>query len=398
MAHFRLLLGLYYRPQAAMSAIIDEGSWLFGALLVVVVSAVMQFAQPGVPPSAVQTVLRAAGTAPTLSLQINPYGIFASLMGLAICVVPSGILMAVLLEPIGSYGVIFRRDYGSLLACTLSAWSVAHLPMIPLAITQIAPPFLLWSAGEALFAILLMFAFRTLYGAGWSKAAVMSVVSVASLGIGYFLYLSFGGVLRFLASPFILLYLWWIFRGDFGDIAQSFRSRQDFKRYLEAASLNPHDAEPHYQLGLVYQKRRQYSEAIERFQKAVAIDPTEADAHYQLGCIAREQGRLEDALRHLDAAVKLNDKLSFSEIWREIGATHLAAGNLEAARAALEKFTARREYDAEGWYWLGETLSQLKQEAEAKACFQKCVEAVKTSPGYRKGVLRRWSKLAEGRL
>jgi tetratricopeptide (TPR) repeat protein len=373
-----------------MGAIIDEGSSLFAALLVVALSALMQFSQPAPAVPATQAALRV--------WQGNPYGAFASLLGLAVCVVPAGILLAVLLEPIGSYGVVFRRDYGPLLACALSAWFAAHLPMVPLALAQLAHPLPLWCAGETLFAGLLVFAFRTLYGAGWAKAAGMAVASVASLGLGYFLYLSFGGVLRFLASPFILFYLWWIFRGDFGDIAQSFRNRQSFKRLMEAAALNPHDAEPHYQLGLVYQQRRQYSEAIARFQKAVEIDKTESDAHYQLGRIAREQGRLDDAMRHLETAVKLDDKLSFSEIWREIGATHLAAGRIPEAEAALRKYTGRREYDAEGWYWMGETLLRLNRDAEAKDCFRSCIETVKTSPDYRRGTLGKWSKLASARL
>ena len=37
------LFKLYFRPVGAMSEIIDRGSWLFGALGVVVVSAMLQF-------------------------------------------------------------------------------------------------------------------------------------------------------------------------------------------------------------------------------------------------------------------------------------------------------------------------------------------------------------------
>ena len=40
----KFLLKLYYRPMAAMSNIIDEGNWLYGAVLVAAISLLLQFA------------------------------------------------------------------------------------------------------------------------------------------------------------------------------------------------------------------------------------------------------------------------------------------------------------------------------------------------------------------
>ena len=42
----------------------------------------------------------------------------------------------------------------------------------------------------------------------------------------------------------------------------------EFRRSMEAATINPRDASAHYQLGLIYQYRRQYAEAISRFRKS----------------------------------------------------------------------------------------------------------------------------------
>lgn len=90
-----------------------------------------------------------------------------------------------------------------------------------------------------------------------------------------------GGVLPFLASPFILYLLFISFRGNIGDITQGFRTRQNFKRMMEAATLNPHDADAQLQLGLIYQQRRQYTEAIARFEQAARIDKMDADSRFQ---------------------------------------------------------------------------------------------------------------------
>ena len=99
------------------------------------------------------------------------------------------------------------------------------------------------------------------------------------------------GALYFLASPLVLIYLWLHLRiqpaGRFGE---GLRSRQHFQQQLEISTANPHDADAHYQLGLIYQQRRQYTDAIARFERAVEIDRSLADAHLQLGVIAREQG------------------------------------------------------------------------------------------------------------
>jgi hypothetical protein len=100
---FRLLVGLYYRPSAAMGEIIDEGSLIFGAICAMV-SGVLSFT-PG------------------------PFGFFTWLIALAAFFVPSGILLAVLFEPVGGFSVVFRRDYGSFLTCTLFGWSASHLPL-----------------------------------------------------------------------------------------------------------------------------------------------------------------------------------------------------------------------------------------------------------------------------
>ena len=370
---FRLLFGLYYRPLAAMGEIIDEGSLIFGAICVLLVSAALRFT-------------------------LGPFGIFTWLIALAAFFVPAGILLAVLFEPVGGFSVVFRRDYGSFLTCALFGWSAANLPMAILSMAGVFNPFVLAVAGATLFAVTMVFAFRTLYAAGWAKCILMTVLSLVSLAACLFLFLQLGGVLRYIASPFILYYLWLAFRGDVGDLSQAFRSRQNFRRLMDAAALNPHDAEPHYQLGLIHQQRRQYAQAIAQFTRAIEIDKTEVDAQFQLGRIAREQGRLDDAIRYLETAAALDPKHSFGEVWREIGATHLAAGRLDAAAAALSEFVERRAYDPEGLYLLGDALSKLGQESQAKEAFQRCVEAVETLPNYRRGLMSKWRKLARAGL
>jgi tetratricopeptide (TPR) repeat protein len=189
-----------------------------------------------------------------------------------------------------------------------------------------------------------------------------------------------------------------MFRGDIGDIGFSLRQRQGFRRSMEAATINPRDAGAHYQLGLIYQYRHQHGEAISRFEKAIQIAHDETDAHFQLGRIAREQGRLQDAINYFSVVLEQDDKHAQSEIWREIGATYLAASMCGDAQEALAKFINRRPYDPEGLYYYGKTLEQLDRREEAREVFARCVEAVQTMPSYRYREQRKWDKLARDRL
>ena len=144
-----------------------------------------------------------------------------------------------------------------------------------------------------------------MFGTSLKKALGLVCLAAFSFSIQAKL---FGAVSPYLFSPFLLYYAYIMFRGDIGDIGFSLRQRQGFRRSMEAATINPRDASAHYQLGLVFQSRRQYTEAITHFSQAIAIDNDETDTHYQLGRIAREQGRLQDAIDHFGNVLSQDDK------------------------------------------------------------------------------------------
>jgi tetratricopeptide (TPR) repeat protein len=201
-----------------------------------------------------------------------------------------------------------------------------------------------------------------------------------------------------LTSPFLLILVIILLRNFLGEMVSSQRAREDFKRNLEAATLNPADASAHYNLGLIYQQRRQYAEAKASFARSIEIDPDETDAHYQLGRIAREEGRLADAIGHFDAVVTRNPDHSQSEAWREIGWTYFQAGQYQDARAAFERFIDKRPSDAEGRYRYGLTLHQLGSSDAAATEMRACIEAVRTSPAYKYRAEKHWASEAESFL
>ena len=427
--NIKLFLRLYYRPMAAMSDIIDRGSWLFGAVAVAAVSVLLQFSviskiysayhtvsvaqhhpQPGAKaPPAEDEEEENAGTPEAHRLPLPVVGdlgwrvvsfsstsTFASVLTLALLYVPFAIFLMVLFEHPGSFSVVLQRDYAALLACAFMSWAAAHLPFAlgALAGGAIKPnvySFLaLWLGGKVFFAVLMVCALRTVFGSGFGTAiATVSIAWTSAV---------LESSLAWLASPFILYWGYTYFRGDVGDILSSFRTRQGFRRYLEASTVNPRDSEAHYQLGLIYQQRHQHTEATARFRQAIEIDPDELDAHYQLGRMAHSQGRFDEALEHFKAVVAKDDGYAQGEVWRALGESYAAASKNDEARAALERYVERRSYDPEGLYYLGETLFKLGENQQAREMFGRCVEAEKTNPYRRHSQTSKWRRFAEKRL
>jgi len=445
----KLLLGLLYRPVSSMGRIVDEAHWLYAAVAVAILSLLFHVAVTARIYNTYEAVYRELPVAhqtnpvatpsertpsyadpdyedyeelaqlhqPRFTYDRLPLPVagqhgwwfvsfaspsfFTAVLGMAVLYVPCLILLITISGANASFSLMLRRDYGPLLTAALMAWAAAHLPFVIVGFALQSKGFsantalFFWLLSSILFGLLMGLALRMLFGTNYAKALILVSVGALSFAIQAKL---FASVSPFLFSPFLLFYAYNMFRGDLGDIGFSLRQRQGFRRSMEAATINPRDGSAHYQLGLIYQYRRQYAEAIKRFEQSVKIDNSETDAHFQLGRIAREQNRLQDAINHFGVVLEQDEKHAQHEIWREIGATYLAASMMDEAREALEKFVERRPYDPEGLYYYGKTLEQLKQPHLAQEAFDRCVEAVKTMPSYRYREQRKWDKLAKERL
>jgi tetratricopeptide (TPR) repeat protein len=279
------------------------------------------------------------------------------------------------------------------------AWTAANLP---LAAALKLLPMPLWLAAFAVvhvyFLVLMFFAVRTVLGAGNGAAAGIILLSWIPLIAAVLLWGPLFYVLRWLASPFFLFFAWYYLGGEIGSLGEGWRRRQNYQRMLQAAAVNPHDGDAQYQLGLIYQQRRQYTEAIRRFERAVEIDPSETDAHFQLGRIAREQGRLHDALAHFQKVLDQDERHSQSEILRELGGMYVTVKQYQDACNELAPYIEKRPYDPEGLFYYGQALEGLGKTAEAREMYRRAIEAAATAPRYRRRFTAQWSRAAEKQL
>lgn len=232
-------------------------------------------------------------------------------------------------------------------------------------------------------------AFRT------SAARALAITFIASFAAIFVLPIVDRLLSGVMGSPFLLFFLILLLRGYFSDIMSGHRAKAAFKQNLESATLNPADASAHYNLGLIHQSRGELEEARKRFDRALEIDDGEIDASYQLGRIARQQKRYADAIQNFEHVVARDPAHSQHEIWREVAATYIAAGQFEDARTALDQFLEHRPSDPEGLYLMGRAHAGLGHKREATSLMQACIEAVKTAPAYKYRSSKRWLNEAQ---
>ena len=353
-----------------------------------------------------------------------------TLLVVACIFIPALIFFSNLFERRAGFGVVLQQEYASAASVVLYAWAAAHVVALPLAllarangfeaeviegsrefIRQFAaqngaPPRDLAAALDPQelarnFASTLALPFVALWALAAARHAfrapwLRALLIVAGAGVVVVLtspLLRLAG--SFLTSPFLLLMLFFLLRGHFGEVMRAQRARASFKQNLEASTLNPADASAHYNLGLIHLSRRELDPARERFRRAVEIDEDEIDSHYQLGRIARMQNRYADAIAHFSEVVTRDPSHAQHEVWREIGSTYLAAGQHSDAHDALEKFLERRPSDPEALYLDGRALSGMGRQREAADAMRACIEAVKTSPAYKYRTEKRWLNEAQ---
>ena len=403
------LLKLFYNPQQAMIEISAGTPYVVGAMIALFATFTFYELLGGNLIATFAEFNRGRPIGITGRFLIIFYRVVLGMMGqaspilfLVVVFVPACLLATSLIQRRASFSVLLRQEYASLASCALYAWAAAHLMMM-------IPAAFLFRPGEAdptaleaalklvplpYFVFLFVLGARVVLRVGYGGA--MGVVGLGSLSL--FALPLLPRLSFILTSPFLLILVIIRLRNFLGEMVSSQRARADFKRNLEAATLNPADASAHYNLGLIYQQRRQYAEAKASFARSIEIDPDELDAHYQLGRIAREEGRLGEAIGHFDAVVSRNPDHSQNEAWREIGWTYFEAAQYEDARRAFERFIEKRPSDAEGRYRYGLTLHQLGSRDAAATEMRACIEAVRTSPGYKYRAEKHWASEAESFL
>lgn len=409
--NLQIFARFYYRPIRAASDALDNGSFGFAIVIAAAVMMLWTFgagqSQRLIPRHLAPHVhageeageserAAAANAIASLTFAGSLFGVFALFAVMA----PVSISVVAAWDGTGSPGVVLRREYLSFAVCGLMAWTAAHLPFGLVLVAgggpMLAP--LLSLAAHAVFMVLFVLCLRTALGTTVSRAIVATFAGWAAAFGAVLIWPLIGNFSYFLLSPWVLYMLYRSYSPDVRSLGDTMNSRRSFRRQLEAAMLNPRDADAHYQLGLIYQQRRQLDEAVASFRRAIEIYPQEADAQLQLGRVLRSQGKSAEALPHFEASVKADSNVSRQEGWRDLGAALAELGQVDRALPMLERYINHRSYDPEGLFAYAMALKKVGRTEEARDALRQTVEAVQTAPQYRRGQLRQWASQAKSEL
>jgi len=421
----RLLLMIFYAPLRGMREVRDRGSLAPLALIAVASQFLFDF------------VSRKYGAIP---LRPRGHGFFSVLtepampaMLIAILLVPLLTLVANMFDRRGSFRVVLTQEYAPVAASIFYVLTAANVfgtlaatvfhytgfqaqyvantvqqaddvrsmfssPEFAAAAEQLKNPavvsdVLFWMPWIFVLFVGIVLAVKDAFRMSIPRA--LAVTLLASFAYGFVYPIVQGLLSSLLGSPFLLFFAFMLLRSYFSDIMGSHRAKAAFKQNLESATLNPADASAHYNLGLIHQSRGELEAARQRFERALQIDDGEIDASYQLGRIARQQKRYADAIQNFEHVVARDPAHSQYEIWREVAATYIAAGQFEDARMALDQFLEHRPSDPEGLYLMGRAHAGLGHKREATSLMQACIEAVKTAPAYKYRTSKRWLNEAQ---
>ena len=164
----------------------------------------------------------------------------------------------------------------------------------------------------------------------------------------------------------------------------------DFQRNMRTLTLNPQNADAHYQLGRISLERGNTSAACEYFEAAVKITQEVAEYYYYFGFACARKKDWDNALEYYEKAYRLDQEYGQGDIFREVGKAYIHTGYIEKGIEFLDFFLSRRDADPEGRYWLAVALQKSGDTDKARLQLTLIIDQAKANPRFFRRRNREW--------
>jgi predicted Zn finger-like uncharacterized protein len=196
----------------------------------------------------------------------------------------------------------------------------------------------------------------------------------------------------------------------------------------QAASRVPESAEVRLALGNFELRRDRMPAAIEHLRRALELDPDLPAAHFALGVAQRRSGRLDDAAATFERLARIDPRHprlalergllfeargesaraveAYQAAWNEnqddmdlllrLGAAQVAANQMDAAEATLERVRQSRPSSAEAAHFMGRVAFARGRHTEALTHFREAVRLDRTRGEFHMYVA--WAALENNQL
>jgi len=134
--------------------------------------------------------------------------------------------------------------------------------------------------------------------------------------------------------------------------------------YLNAAS--------HLNDGVGYNKRDNYTEAIQSFEEAIEVKPDFAAAYYNMGITYYNKGNLTKAIQSYEKVIELDP--DDAQAYYNLGLSYLDQGNYTRSIESFKKTIELDPEDAQAFYDLGLTYDNQGNYTKASKLYDKAIE------------------------
>ncbi|OHB77998.1 MAG: hypothetical protein A2Z25_11455 [Planctomycetes bacterium RBG_16_55_9] len=143
------------------------------------------------------------------------------------------------------------------------------------------------------------------------------------------------------------------------------------ERLREAITRNPQKPQFHNTLGLVFEDRGQFEQAMAAYQEAVSIEPDYAEAYHNMAIAFQSRGKYAAAVEKCRQAVSLQP--DYAEAYNTMGFSLEKQNQLvEAAESYQRAIRLKPDY-VEAYNHLGVVLNDLGRSAEAIECYRRAL-------------------------
>ncbi|MFS1492799.1 tetratricopeptide repeat protein [Vibrio lentus] len=127
--------------------------------------------------------------------------------------------------------------------------------------------------------------------------------------------------------------------------------------------------------------------AMDLYRKMLVAKPNDPQLLLLMGSAANQASRYDEALHYLKRGIDFNQS---SAIYRELGRSWLALGELEQATSALEESVLLEASDDVAQNSLGVSYSLNKQYSKARECYSNALSLMPSSNEYRNNLAMAW--------
>ncbi len=285
-----------------------------------------------------------------------------------------------------------RDEYYRHVSALFPVWGALFLIAAP--VQWLLPQFVVIKIFSISIGLLWLIASMVVYTV-WAIREMNYIPGPAALGVFILSWLTFP-VFYLLANflltlpLFILIPLIYIFVMRLRELLSARVSLRDFQQHLHTLTLNPRNADAHYQLGLLHFRRGHLDPAQGYFEQAKAMDPQDAEYHYYLGRVFEARGDWPKALDEYEETYRLHPEYGLGDIFREVGKGYLHTDQVDKAIEFLTYFLQRRGSDPEGRYWLAIALMKAGRSEDMRIQLNTLLDQARSSPRFFRKENRAW--------